>query len=65
MSIQDKAIETLTGLGLTVLQSKVYLALAKEGKSTVKGIAKTSNIARQDLYRITQQGYSVKLPDFE
>ena len=55
MSIQDKAIETLAGLGLTVLQAKVYLTLAKEGKSTVKGIAKTSNIARQDLYRITQQ----------
>ena len=50
---EDKAVETLTGLGLTVLQAKVYLALAKSGKATVKDIAKKSNVARQDLYRIT------------
>ena len=53
MLVQDKAVETLTGLGLTVLQARVYLALAKGGKATVKDIAKKSNIARQDLYRIT------------
>ena len=50
---EDKAVETLTGLGLTVLQAKVYLALAKGGKSSVKDIAKKASIARQDLYRIT------------
>ena len=53
MLVQDKAVETLIGLGLTVLQARVYLALAKGGKATVKDIAKKSNIARQDLYRIT------------
>ncbi len=55
MPVDEKAIETLTGLGLTVLQAKVYIALAKEGKSTVKEIAKNSKVARQDLYRITPQ----------
>ena len=55
LSAQDKAIETLTGLGLTVLQAKVYMVLAKTGKSTIKEIAKTSKVARQDLYRIATQ----------
>ena len=55
LTVQDKAVETLTGLGLTILQSKVYLELAKGGKATVKDIAKKSNIARQDLYRIAPQ----------
>ena len=55
MTVQDKAVETLTGLGLTILQAKVYLELAKGGKATVKEIAKKSNIARQDLYRIAPQ----------
>lgn len=54
-SVQDKGVQTFTGLGLTVLQAKAYLALAKEGKSTIKGIAKTSKVARQDLYRVTPQ----------
>jgi len=51
--VQDKAVETLTGLGLTVLQARVYIALAKGGIATIKELAKKSNIARQDLYRIT------------
>lgn len=53
LMFQNKAVETLTGFGLTVLQAKVYLTLAKGGKATVKDIAKKSDIARQDLYRIT------------
>jgi sugar-specific transcriptional regulator TrmB len=55
LNAQDKAIETLTGLGLTVLQAKIYIVLAKAGKSTIKDIAKTSRVARQDLYRIATQ----------
>ena len=55
LTVQDKAIQTLTGLGLTVLQAKVYLAFPREGKSTVKGLAKTSKVARQDIYRISTQ----------
>jgi sugar-specific transcriptional regulator TrmB len=52
---QDKAVDTLSGLGLTVLQAKVYLTLANGEKVTVKEIAKKSTVARQDLYRITSQ----------
>jgi sugar-specific transcriptional regulator TrmB len=39
-------------LGLTLLQAKIYLALSKTGKATIKTISKASNIARQDAYRI-------------
>lgn len=52
---QDKAVQTLTSLGLSFLQAKVYLALVTEGKSTIKNLARTSQSARQDLYRITLQ----------
>jgi sugar-specific transcriptional regulator TrmB len=61
LTVQDKAVQTLTALGLTVLEAKVYLALAQEGKSTVKDIAKTSNVARQDIYRISTQLLSLGL----
>jgi len=50
--IQDEYIQTLMGFGLTFLQAKTYLALAKLGKANVKAIAKASNVARQDIYRI-------------
>ncbi len=48
----DEYIQTLTGLGLTFLQAKTYLALAKLGKADVRTISKASNVARQDIYRI-------------
>jgi len=50
--IQDEHIQTLTGFGLTFLQAKTYLALVKLGKADVNTIAKASNVARQDIYRI-------------
>ena len=53
--IQDKDVETLTSLGLTVLQAKVYLALVKSGDLTIKEISKNADVARQDLYRITSE----------
>jgi sugar-specific transcriptional regulator TrmB len=61
LTVQDEAVETLTGLGLTMLQAKVYLALAKNGESTVKEIAKNSKVARQDLYRITPELLNIGL----
>ena len=51
--LQHEDVEALTGLGLTVLQAKVYLALVKSGTATIKEISKTAGVARQDLYRIT------------
>jgi sugar-specific transcriptional regulator TrmB len=50
--IQDKHIQTLMDLGLTLLQAKTYLALANLENADVKTIAKTANVARQDIYRI-------------
>ena len=52
---QDQDVETLTCLGLTVLQAKVYLALTILERATIKAIAKTTEIARQDIYRITSE----------
>jgi sugar-specific transcriptional regulator TrmB len=48
----DEYTQTLTDLGLTLLQAKTYLALAKFGEADVKTIAKASTVARQDIYRI-------------
>lgn len=50
--IQEKHVQTLMGLGLTSLQAKTYLTLAKLGKAEVRTISKASNAARQDIYRI-------------
>jgi sugar-specific transcriptional regulator TrmB len=49
----EECVETLMGLGLTLLQAKTYLGLAKLGVANVKTISKVSNVARQDVYRIT------------
>jgi sugar-specific transcriptional regulator TrmB len=48
----DEYIQTLTELGLTLLQARTYLALCKTGQVTAKTISKASNIARQNIYRI-------------
>lgn len=45
-------LETLMDLGLTYLQAKSYLAFAQLDKAEVRTIAKLSDIARQDIYRI-------------
>ena len=50
--IQDEHIQTLMGFGLTLLQAKIYLNLAKLEKADVKTLSKASNAARQDIYRI-------------
>jgi sugar-specific transcriptional regulator TrmB len=42
----------LVNLGLTVLQAKVYLALAKSGVSTGRATAKAAKVASQDVYRV-------------
>ncbi len=50
--LREESIQTLMDLGLSLLQAKTYLALSTLGNATIKQISKTSNIARQDLYRI-------------
>lgn len=49
---EDEQIQILSKLGLTYLQAKTYLALAKLGKADVKTISRASKVARQDIYRI-------------
>ncbi len=50
--LREEEIHTLMDLGLTLLQVKCYLALATLGKASIKSVAKTANIAQQDVYRL-------------
>lgn len=43
---------TLTRLGLTPVQARVYVALSQMGTSKVKPVSRVSGVARQDIYRI-------------
>jgi sugar-specific transcriptional regulator TrmB len=47
----DDEVQVLNCLGLTFVQAKVYLSLAKLGKSTISQISKASSVARGDVYR--------------
>ncbi len=49
---QEEAVETIMKLGLTVLQAKVYLALAKSGPATGRMAASAAKIASNDVYRV-------------
>jgi sugar-specific transcriptional regulator TrmB len=48
----DENTELLLGLGLTLNQAKVYLAIIKLEKTTVGQVAKFSKVRREDVYRI-------------
>ncbi len=52
MTIRETDIQTLVELGLTLLQAKTYLALSGLGNANIRTISKTTNIAKQDVYRI-------------
>ena len=54
MSINNNALETITKLGLTLLEAKVYLALCKYEKLSAKQITKLTNIAQPDVYRVAK-----------
>ncbi len=45
-------IQTLMDFGLSYLQANVYLNLVKLEVANVQMIAKASNVARQDVYRV-------------
>ncbi len=53
--VLDKKISILTGLGLTVPQAKIYLALAKSKFLDAQTISTNSGIARPDVYRVLGQ----------
>lgn len=52
---EERAVATLLKLGLTVLQAKVYLALATSGPYTGRATASSTHIATNDVYRILHE----------
>ena len=50
--IVDKQIKTLQDFGLSFLQAKTYLILVQLGEADAKTIARASNVARQEIYRV-------------
>ncbi len=55
MDLPKTDIQTFKSLGLSTLQTKVYLVLIRVPSATIKEIATNSGIARQDIYRITKE----------
>ena len=51
----EESINTLTGLGLKLVQAKVYVALVKSGPACVREISDLSKVPRTDLYRILEE----------
>jgi sugar-specific transcriptional regulator TrmB len=52
MEIITEDIETLTWLGLTERQARVYLALLQIGSSGAEAISRFSSVHRQEVYRV-------------
>ena len=48
----DESTDLLLGLGLSLNQARVYLAVLKLEKTTVAQVAKYSKVRREDVYRI-------------
>jgi sugar-specific transcriptional regulator TrmB len=48
----DENTDLLLGLGLSLNQARVYLAILKLEKTTASGIAKFSKVRREDIYKI-------------
>jgi sugar-specific transcriptional regulator TrmB len=52
LEFKEESLQLMTSLGLTVLEAKVYLALAKIGKASAKTISKASRVSQPDVYRV-------------
>jgi sugar-specific transcriptional regulator TrmB len=50
--MSDENTDLLLGLGLSLNQARVYLAILKLEKTTVGQVAKASKVRREDVYRI-------------
>src|SRR4030066_1039972 len=48
----DENTDLLLGLGLSLNQARVYIAILKLQKTTVGQVAKFSKVRREDVYRI-------------
>ena len=51
MIANDSEVQTLIDLGLTSIQARTYLGLAKFGPQKISVISKQSKVARLDIYR--------------
>ncbi len=58
---EERELEALTGLGLTLCQARIYLALVHLGTSTVKTVSGVSKVTREDVYRILPQLHKLGL----
>ena len=45
----------MVALGLTVLQARIYLALSRAEEANITTLSKTTNIARQEIYRVINE----------
>lgn len=61
MILDDFHLQTLTQLGLTPNQSKLYLTLLRTGKLTGSAISKETELARQEVYRIISELHEIGL----
>jgi sugar-specific transcriptional regulator TrmB len=59
----ENDIDTLTQLGLTPTQAKVYIVLVKYEKASVQTIAKVAQIDRSDSYRVIRQLQNLRLTE--
>jgi sugar-specific transcriptional regulator TrmB len=59
--LQEENVEALTGLGLSFVQSKVFLALVRSDCATIKNISELSKVSRQDVYRVVSDLYELGL----
>jgi sugar-specific transcriptional regulator TrmB len=50
--VVDEAVETLRGLGLTLNEARIYLALLQYGVPSAKMVSEVSGVTRQDVYRV-------------
>jgi sugar-specific transcriptional regulator TrmB len=55
MLSDENATQTLTQLGLTVLEARIYLALCKYGSLTTKELSKLTKTAQTDTYRVANK----------
>lgn len=50
--MQEDLVTKLASFGFTINQAKVYLSIAQSGKTSVGRIAKTTELHRQDIYKL-------------
>jgi sugar-specific transcriptional regulator TrmB len=65
MQLRESEVQTLTDLGLTATQAKVYLCLAILGNSTAKSLTECSKVSRQDIYRVLGELFELGLVEKE